>query len=227
MGNTKVFVHHRTRLHEESIFELLKSTEFQRIPTGETRGVPSEPPDLFITDLALFRRNVKALQDWCQSPARIVFVADDFSLGDLRLALRLGANGYVLNRLSSEAFVMSLRLVMAGEKVFPTELTREIFSREFKRKNGSRQAAVPSDPALERIRSGAGIEFTRRDLRIIDMIASGVGNREIAGSIQVTEDLVKMYVRQIMKRINASNRTQVAIWAVQHGVVRQEAALVD
>lgn len=225
MKEARTFLFHRSRLHQESISRLLRSTEFRiGAASTEIEAETGEGPDLVLMDLPSLRSSFGSFRAWCASPAKVVLVVDEFYLNDLRLALRLGVDGYLLNRLSPNAFVLSLRMVMAGEKVFPSELSKEIFSKEFKR-SVSKAPEGESDEAFEAMDTGLGLQ--QRDLRILDMIAHGVGNRAIAGALQVTEDLVKMYVRQIMKRIQVNNRTQAAIWAVQHGVARRAPELAD
>jgi two-component system nitrate/nitrite response regulator NarL len=64
--------------------------------------------------------------------------------------------------------------------------------------------------------SQCGHMFSSREAGILQCLTEGASNKGIAQSLKLSEETVKVYLRAIMKKLNASNRTQVALWALQH-----------
>ncbi len=133
--------------------------------------------------------------------------------------LGAGVNGYLLMDISAEVLFESLRLVMLGEKVFPTILAAWIV-------DDNADVFAGSSDIGAKLLSG-------RELEILSLIIEGDSNKIIANKLKITEGTVKIHVRRILKKIHASNRTQAAVWAVNHGLapidcsVGQQDALVQ
>ena len=117
-----------------------------------------------------------------------------------------GADGYLLKSITASALIESLRLVALGEKVFPSMLTDFL---------GAMRANQSSTG--ERVRVG-DIALSQRELDIIRGLADGHSNKAIAKELAITEATVKVHLKTVLRKLGATNRTQVAIWAVQHGV---------
>ena len=96
---------------------------------------------------------------------------------------------------------------MLGEKVFPSVLTNFLGALQ------SQQSASPVD----RVRVG-DVALSQRELDIIRSLADGHTNKSIAKALSITEATVKVHIKTVLRKLGATNRTQVAIWAVQHGL---------
>ncbi len=138
-----------------------------------------------------------------------MFLSTDLDLKLLSSCFAAGASGYLLENLSSEALQKSLTLVSAGEKVFPSEL-----------------AAVISDLAVERDTSSdpasadlQGFDLSAREIWILRLLADGQSNKLIASTLHIAESTVKLHLRNILRKLHATNRTQAALWALRRGVV--------
>lgn len=142
-----------------------------------------------------------------QSPRpKIVVLTESLSISCLIKALSIGVDGYLLKNMSSDALMQSLSLVLAGEKVFPTELAHHLISNRF--------VPPPSGSLPEGIR-----DMSARETEILSLLVNGHSNKAIANQLNITEGTVKVHIKVILKKINASNRTQAAIWALQNGIV--------
>ena len=163
-------------------------------------------PHLVVVDMAL---GVSVLGEvkTSQPDARVVVLAEHAELSHLVDAFGAGADGYLLKSISTDALVESLRLVALGEKVFPSIVTNYL------------SMLGPTNGNGDRVRVGE-IPLSQRELDIIRHLADGHSNKTIANELSITEATVKVHLKTVLRKIGVANRTQVAIWAVQHGVVK-------
>ena len=113
--------------------------------------------------------------------------------------------GYLLEDLSAEALQKSLALVFAGEKVFPSALAPLLA-------NSAKRVIV--DP-LSEIQN---CELSLRETEILRLLVDGRSNKAIAATLNIAEATAKLHLRNIMRKLSATNRTQAALWAVQRGI---------
>jgi len=76
-------------------------------------------------------------------------------------------------------------------------------------------ASVPSAPTLD-VRPG---DLSSREQDVLRLIAGGMSNQEIAGSLYLSINSVKTYIRSAYRRIGVERRSQAVVWAVQHGLL--------
>jgi pimeloyl-ACP methyl ester carboxylesterase len=81
------------------------------------------------------------------------------------------------------------------------------------------------EPLVERVRafvsSAPGVELTRREREVVALVAQGRTNREIADSLVISERTAENHIRHVLNRLGLRSRTQIAAWAVEHGVTDQ------
>ena len=136
---------------------------------------------------------------------KLIVLTNDMSVRLLARALNAGADGYLLKSLSSKSLVQSLRLVGLGEKVFPTKLATMIMSGQI-------------DPALAEARVSSVKGLSGREREILGCLLHGQPNKVISRQLGITEATVKVHLNAVMRKLNVSNRTQAAIWAISHGL---------
>lgn len=215
MFRTKTFLVNSSKLFGEGLASLLHETQFAidrqfgGVAELEAAVMGEEPPQLilFVATSATtpFERDIERL--FALAPeARVVILANDLYPDRLTKCLGAGADGYLLKDLSSEALLQSLRLVMVGEKVFPTDLAAVIM----KGMNGetSRRPAVNAMQGL-----------SERETQILQCLVRGDANKVIASRLNITEATVKVHLKSALRKINVANRTQAAIWALNNGLV--------
>lgn len=140
---------------------------------------------------------------------KVVMLTDVLDAQQLAASLAAGVDGYLLKEISCDALLQSLHLVMVGEKVFPTELATLLV-------NGA-----PAPPRSGRKLVNDSVRdrgLSERELQILQCLAQGDSNKIIANRLEITEATVKVHVKSLLRKINASNRTQAAIWAVSQGL---------
>jgi len=212
-----VLVVERNRLFREGLKRIFEGSPFEvRREAGnfdEVLGAPSDetPPDLVLTDLAdngaNFVEQISTLRSR-QAGLRIVVLTDRISNASLATALDAGVDGYLLKDMSADALQQSLRLVMLGEKVFPTGLAHLLIAGRLKEpgrpSNGLAQLATPG--------------LSDREVEILTCLLNGMSNKVIANQLHISEGTVKVHLKGILKKINVRNRTQAAIWAINNGI---------
>ena len=151
---------------------------------------------------------------------RIAIVADHYRLKDLTAAFRAGANGYLVNVITSDRFVKSVELVMLGETIFPpaflsfildssTRLPDAVTNDHTNGRNG--------EPILLATEDVNAPVLSPREKSILLCIIEGNSNKCIARKMDITEATVKVHVKAILRKIRVQNRTQAAIWGINNG----------
>ncbi len=118
-------------------------------------------------------------------------------------ALALGASGYLRKGDSSQTLLAAIRTVARGESAWDAADLRRI-------------SGGALDPTAEQ--SDLEVPLTPRELQVLKQLALGLANKEIALALHISVETVKEHVQHIFKKMGASDRTQVAVWAVRKGL---------
>ncbi|HEV7371153.1 response regulator transcription factor [Arenibaculum sp.] len=137
---------------------------------------------------------------------RIVALGADVGTETMTAALKAGVDGCLHKSMSCEALQQALHLVMLGEAVFPSDVADLLVGTAL---NETRDEAH-AEPG--------GAELSKRELEILRCLLAGQSNKAIARNLSITESTVKMHFKNVMRKIRAQNRTQAAVWAIQHGL---------
>ncbi|MFC4351280.1 LuxR C-terminal-related transcriptional regulator [Fodinicurvata halophila] len=220
--NSSVMIIDHSRLLREGLRQIMAGTSFSvlyEFPSLEAAlDAPLEggAPQLILLEW-LPRENednpVTRLRERLPD-ARVIAFGDTLSKQQMVQALRAGASGYLLKDMSLDALIQSLRLVLMGEVVFPTELAAHLVTGSFS-----------VDTAAERLGiNGFGATLSERELQILKCLINGYPNKIIARQLSITEGTVKVHLKGLLKKIHVQNRTQAAIWALDHGIRHNDGA---
>jgi len=133
--------------------------------------------------------------------ASTVVLADRNDVAEVNRALTHGVRGYIPTSVEWEVAVAALRLISAGGIFVPADAFR------------STAAKLDDPPEGERQRRSDGRDLTPRELSVIDLLREGKPNKLIARQLDMQENTVKVHVRNILKKLNAANRTHAAFVA--------------
>jgi len=117
-------------------------------------------------------------------------------------ALQNGAMGYLLKDTPSEELAVAIRAVYKGYTQLGPGIVKKLLT-QFSHVAPTQSPPVPSSLA----------ELTPREKEVLQLIARGANNREIAQKLYISEGTVKNHVTNILNRLNLRDRTQAAIWA--------------
>lgn len=135
------------------------------------------------------------------SKARVLVVTSFTERRTVVPALRAGAAGYVYKDVDPDALAGAIRSVHAGHVLLQAEVADALLSQE---------DTAPGQ--------GRGGTLTDREREVLSLIAEGRSNREIARALVLSEKTVKTHVSNILMKLDLSDRTQAALWAVRHGI---------
>jgi RNA polymerase sigma factor (sigma-70 family) len=154
-------------------------------------------PDL--DGIAATREVLSAMPD-----AKVVmlttFEDDDYLFG----ALAAGASGFLLKRTRPEHLIAAIRTVAEGDALLSPSVTRRVIDR------AATQPRLARTDALERL--------TPREREVLELIARGLSNAEIAETLVVEETTVKTHVKRLLAKLGLRDRVQAVIFAYEHGV---------
>lgn len=165
-------------------------------------------------DLAI--EQIELLRDQYPS-GRIVVVADHYRQAEPDLAFQAGAAGYFVSAMSCDAFVKSIELVMMGETVFPPAfLSSSAPAIKSDPRNRAAPLAETERAIIVTAEEAATPQLSPRELVILRCLIEGNSNKGIARKIDIAEATVKVHVKAILRKIRVQNRTQAAIWGMNH-----------
>ncbi|MGW6239594.1 response regulator [Streptomyces sp. NPDC055094] len=161
-------------------------------------------PDVVLMDIKMPGTDgIEALRKLREldNPARVLIVTSFTEQRTVVPALRAGASGYVYKDIDPEALAGAIRSVHAGHVLLQPEVAGALLAQD---EPGGGQ--------------GRGMSLTDREREVLGLIADGRSNREIARALVLSEKTVKTHVSNILMKLDLSDRTQAALWAVRHGV---------
>lgn len=180
--------------------------------------VRSVRPDIIVMDVNMPRASgpdgVRAIRQ-AGFDTKIVMLTISEDDDDLFESIKAGANGYLLKNVRPEVLFEDLRGVMRGEAPIAPGIASKLL-------DALRAGGFPLKGASGGGAAGAGAEetlLTRREQEILQLVASGLSNKEIAARLTITEGTVKNHVHNALEKLHLSNRTQAAAYAVSHGYV--------
>ena len=165
-------------------------------------------PHVLLLDLSMpGQSGMDALAELATSPSpvRTILLTAGIQKDEIVKALQLGAAGVVLKSAPTDLLFKSIRSVMAGQHWIGREAVSDLVQalRE-------QMAQAPEKPARKRF------GLTPREIEITSAVVSGLSNKEIAKKLALSEDTVKHHLTNIFDKMGASNRLELALFAVHH-----------
>jgi DNA-binding NarL/FixJ family response regulator len=156
-------------------------------------------PDVSLVDLRLPDMSgfdvIRAIRS--KSPnARIIVLSSHEGDVDIQRALEAGAQGYVAKGIVRDELLDIIRGVHAGKRRLPAAVAQKL---------AEHMGDEPISP---------------RELEVLSLMAAGKRNKEIAGDLSIAEDTVKMHVRNILSKLQVSDRTEAVTIALRRGIIQ-------
>jgi DNA-binding NarL/FixJ family response regulator len=162
--------------------------------------------DVVLMDVRMPRLDgVEATRRLLSGAGPKVIVLTTFDLDEYAFAaLRAGASGFLLKDAPAEEIVAAVRTVHEGDAVIAPSTTRRLLD------HVAPTLPLPADPP---------IPLTDREREVLQHIAQGETNAEIAGHLFLSEGTVKTHVGRILAKLQLRDRVQAVIWAYEHGQI--------
>jgi len=167
-------------------------------------------PDVILMDVRMPGMNgIEATARLVQAGSRArILMLTTFDLDEyVYHALKAGAGGFLLKDASREQLTGAVRSVAVGETLLAPAITRRLIE-DFCR------GPAPGSPV-----AGAG-GLSERELGVVQLVAQGLSNAEIAARLYLSEATVKSHIARILAKLGLRDRVQVAVYAYEHGIVR-------
>ncbi len=167
----------------------------------------ADPPDVLVLDLRMPSVGgvevCRKVKESCPQVRVLVLTSydeDDEVFG----VLSAGASGYVMKDARPETVVQAVRSVFDGQAVFDQGIAQRVIE-------GPQASPAEAEGLSE------------RELEVLHLMAAGNSNKEIAGTLWISETTVKTHVSHILRKLGQTDRTQAVLRAVRNGIVKLEA----
>jgi DNA-binding NarL/FixJ family response regulator len=167
-------------------------------------------PDLVLMDIRMpgldgisATREVLATSAEVKVVVLTTFEEDDYIFD----ALSAGASGFLLKRTRPEELIAAIHTVAEGDSLLSPSVTRRVVDRM-----ASQPAPVRATRRLD--------ELTPREREVLELVARGLSNREIAEQFVIEESTVKTHVKRILMKLRLRDRVQAVVFAYENGLTR-------
>ena len=216
MARTRVLLIEDNRLLREGIAATLEAEgDLEVIALAEDGEAlqqlkeAGKSPDVVLLDLGLEKANSLQLMALLRSElpeARIIAMDILPEQADIVQFVEAGGSGFILKSASPQEYVDTIRAVARGEKVLPSVLTASLFTQIV-------ESALQSGRGIP----DSAIKLTNREREIVDLIAEGLSNKEIAVHLHIATQTVKSHVHNILEKLTLSSRLEIAAFAHRRG----------
>jgi NarL family two-component system response regulator LiaR len=168
-------------------------------------------PDVVLLDLLMPKMDgIEVTRHLRAQEARVrILVLTSFAADDKVFpAIKAGASGYLLKDTGPEALVQAIRQVCRGESSLSPTIARKVLE----------ELSRPSDRPLTQD------PLTQREVEVLQVVAKGRSNQEIADELTISEATVRTHVSNILSKLHLASRTQAALYALREGLASLEDA---
>ncbi|MEE4145021.1 MAG: response regulator transcription factor [Halieaceae bacterium] len=166
-------------------------------------------PDLVLMDLRMpIMNGIQATREICQTHPEIKVLVlttydDDYWVFD---AIRAGASGYLLKDTPREQLIRAIRGTVSGDTYVDPQVAGKLFGQI---------ARSDSGPMGD---TTFGEDLSDREREVLQLIAKGLSNADIAEALHLSKGTVQNYVSNIFMKLDVTDRTQAAVLALKHGL---------
>ncbi len=196
----------------EGLKQLLELDENLKVISEAADGIEglkkleTVKPDVLLLDINLPNMNglemLKVMRER-RMDVKVLILTIHNEIDYLMRAVEIGCNGYVLKDSDSNLLKKAIYSIYNGEDFIQPSLTPAL--------NAGLAGKATMDEKVN--------ELTRREVEVLKLIAEGLFNKEIAAKLDISERTVKNHVSNIFKKIDVSDRTQAAVFAIKNNLV--------
>lgn len=160
--------------------------------------IQRDSPDLVLLDLRMPGMDGIGVLDALKrtaNPPHVVVLTSFEKEEDIYRSIRAGAQGYLLKDTSESEMVAAISAVMAGERYIPRHIAARLADRMMR------------------------LDLTGREIQILELLAKGSTNKEIAGVLDISDNTVRHHVKHIMVKLHVSDRAEAVGTALRTGVL--------
>jgi two-component system, NarL family, nitrate/nitrite response regulator NarL len=171
-------------------------------------------PDLVLMDIHMYPMNgleATRLIKQRYPHIRVVMLTVSDDVADLFTALQFGAQGYLLKNMDPDEWLTYLHALLDENSEVARLMADSMFQRFRSARHGADHVQGEPSPSL----------LTAREREIVECVAAGDNNRQIAEKLIISENTVKNHMKNILEKLKFENRVQLTAFAVRYGLTRQ------
>lgn len=164
-------------------------------------------PEVLLLDINMPEKNgIEVLEQIKedQSQIKVLILTVHNEMDYLMKAVDIGVDGYILKDSESTELKMAIRTVKGGENYIQPSLIPALNSQLLSRDTDKDKISL----------------LTNRELEVLVQVANGMFNKEIATNLNISERTVKNHISNIFKKIDVSDRTQAAVFAIKNNIIK-------
>ena len=217
MDRIKVLVVDDHALFRRGIIEVLTNQKNLEVVGEATDGLEAIEkaeeiaPDVILMDINMPHCSgleaTQALQTKMPQVNILVLTVSE-SESDLFAAMKFGAKGYILKNTEPEELIHAISHIAQGGVIVSPIMATKLLT-EFREPKAEREATQKAETGL-----------SPREGEVLQLVAQGATNKQIADSLFISENTVKTHLRSIMEKLHLANRSQAAAYAVKRGLVQ-------
>jgi len=219
MAKIRVLLIEDNRLLREGITAMLNEQPDIKAVSATGNGDALEKarktkPHVVLLDLGLRSQNSLRIAEFIKKehPKAEIVVMDLIpTQAEVAEFVQVGVAGFILKDATIDDFLHTIRSVAEGKKVLPPSLADSLFSHIV-------EYAVQSGKADRLMKA---VKLTKREHEVVDLIARGMSNKEIAKELYVAVHTVKSHVHNILEKLALHTRLELASFALTEGMVRK------
>jgi len=201
-------------LLREGVVGTLRAAAMDVVGVGASAGdavqlADEHVPDVMLLDISMPGGGVEAARSIAKSHPKIktIMLTVSEREDDVIAAMEAGARAYVLKGIGGPELLATIRAINKGETYITPQIAARVLSKM------QRRAAPGDPPKTKAIES----ELTIREEQIMDQVAQGLTNKEIALKFSLSEKTVKHYMTSVLQKLQVRNRVQAVIALQKHG----------
>ena len=184
----------------------------------------AHPVDVILMDVQMpVLDGIRATEQIVDAGLAKVIILTTFERDDYLFdAIRAGASGFLLKNADPDDLVSAVHAVAGGHALLAPEVTVRVierFARQLDAEQAAADAAVPtgphSDPAQQKLLQS----LTAREREVLELVATGLSNAEIASRMFVAEATVKTHVSNLLAKVQVRDRVQAVVFAYESGLI--------
>lgn len=164
-------------------------------------------PDVLLLDINMPKKNgIEVLEEIKKKKmdVKVLILTVHNEIEYLLRAIDIGVDGYILKDSESSELKKAIHILMNGENYIQPNLIPALNNR-----------LITRDADREKIDS-----LTKREMEVLIQVANGMFNKEIANELHISERTVKNHISNIFKKIDVSDRTQAAVFAIKNDLIK-------
>jgi len=208
----RVFIKASSAIVKAGLESLLRGSPALRLAgdasgrARETRSVAESPPDVLLVEAETLADNaVREAMDRALAGGPVVVLVRNPALEPVADALRAGVKAVLPSGLTGPEIIAAIEAAAAGLVVMHGSDIESLLSVTNASSSGGSEALVEA--------------LTPREIEVLRLLAGGLGNKEIASRLEISEHTVKFHVASIMGKLGAASRTEAVTLGIRHGLI--------